>query len=375
MEYIDTENALADAAQRLRTADLLAVDTEAAGYHRYRDRICLLQVSSRQDTFIVDTLALNDLQPLSELLQRDHTEAVFHDADYDLRLLSRDFDLHIRHLFDTKIAAQFLGEPAIGLGALAQKYLSVNLEKKHQRADWAQRPLPPELIEYAAEDTRHLPALRDHLHQALVERGRLHWAEEEFALARETRWRLELEPVAGFLKVKGARDLTARQLAALRELVRWREAAAEARDAAAFRVLSNEAMLEIARTMPTKTQQLDQIKGISASLRERRAHELTEAVQRALDLPESELPSFPRGPRRPAPDPAFEERMEKLRKARDDAADALGLDRGFLMPRTQLEAVARLQPKSIEALKDVPEIRRWQIEVLGGKLLLGRKTD
>jgi ribonuclease D len=369
MEYIDTPTALAAAAERLRDADLLAVDTEAAGYHRFRDRICLVQVSSRADTFVLDTLALNDLQQLSAVLHRNGTETVFHDADYDLRLLNRDFDLQVSRLFDTKIAAQFLGEPAIGLGALAEKYLGVNLEKKHQRADWAQRPLPAELIAYAAEDTRHLPALRDRLHAALVESGRLHWAEEEFALMRETRWRIEAEPVEAFLKIKGARDLTPRQLAVLRELHRWREDAAQTRDVAPFRVLSNEPMLEIARLMPATADQLDQIKGISASLRERRVPELLAAVARAAQLPTDALPGFPRGPRRPPPDPTFEQRMDRLRRGRDEIADALKLDRGFLMPRTQLEAIARLQPKSVLALREVADIRNWQIEALGTRLL------
>src|SRR5688500_5163992 len=207
MEYLESAAALEALAERLRGSDLLAADTEAAGYHRYRDRVCLLQLSTRDETFVVDTLAIARLDPLATIFADTNREVLFHDADYDLRLLNRDFSFRIGKLFDTKIAAQFLGEPAIGLGALVEKYLGVVLDKKHQRADWGQRPLPQELLEYAAEDTRHLPALRDRLRELLAQAGRLRWAEEEFRLMQHTRWTGEPTTGDGYLKVKGARDL------------------------------------------------------------------------------------------------------------------------------------------------------------------------
>jgi ribonuclease D len=369
MEYIEGAAALEALALRLQDTDLLAADTEAAGYHRFRDRVCLLQLSTRRDTFVLDTLAVSELSPLAALFNDASRELVFHDADYDLRLLNRDFGLRVGRLFDTKLAAQFLGEAAFGLGALAEKYLGITLEKKHQRADWAQRPLPAALLEYAAEDTRHLPALRDRLRELLMERGRLHWAEEEFRLVQETRWSRDGATNDAFLKVKGARDLNQRQLAALRELHAWREEVAEARDAASFRVLSNDGLLEIARLLPSSVLQLTGLKGLSASLIERRGLELIGAVRRALDLPTSALPAFPRAPRRPPPDPSFDDRMDRIRRARDQAADELGLDRGFLMPRTQLEALARISPHNAAELGQVADIRRWQVEVLADRLL------
>jgi ribonuclease D len=369
MEYIDGAAALSALAARLAAAELIAADTEAAGYHRFRDRVCLVQLSTRAETFVIDTLAVPDLGPLAPIISDPARELVFHDADYDLRLLNRDFKLRVGNLFDTKLAAQFLGEPAIGLGALAEKYLGIGLEKKHQRADWAQRPLPPALLEYAAEDTRHLPALRDRLRELLLQQNRLHWAEEEFRLMQETRWQRDGASGDAYLRIKGARDLNNRQLAALRELHGWREEVAEARDTASFRVISNEALLEIARILPTSVSQLSGTKGLSAALLERRGPELVGAVRRALDLQATELPAFPRGPRRPPPDPTFDERMDRLRRARDKAADESGLDRGFLMPRAQLEALARLQPRSVSELQQIPDMRQWQIEVLSERLL------
>ncbi|HEY0674379.1 MAG TPA: ribonuclease D, partial [Longimicrobiales bacterium] len=226
MQYLQTAAEVRDLAKKLSGAILIAADTEAAGYHRYRDTVCLLQLSTRLDTYVIDTLAVPELQPLAPIFARDETEVVFHDADYDLRLLSRDFSIAVTNLFDTKIAAQFLGEQAFGLGSLVEKFLGIALEKKHQRADWAQRPLPADMLHYAAEDTRHLPELRDVLRAELVSRGRLHWAQEEFALGQDTRW-LIAEDAAPFLRTKGARDLKPRELAVLRELHAWRERAAE----------------------------------------------------------------------------------------------------------------------------------------------------
>ncbi len=368
MEYVQTETQLATIAERLAGVALIAADTEAAGYHRYSDRVCLLQLSTRDNTFIVDTLAVPHLDALQPLFSRQETEVVFHDADYDLRLLGRDFDVRVSHLFDTKIAAQFLGERSFGLGSLVEKYVGIKLEKKHQRADWAQRPLPADMLAYAAEDTQHLPELRDRLREKLGGLGRLKWAEEEFRIAEQTRWP-DVAAREAFLRLKGGRDLTPRQLAALRELYAWRESTAEARDVATFRVLSNEALMEIARRMPAEVAGLEGIVGLSPALIERRGAELLAAVRRAARVAEADLPRFPRGVRRPPPDNAFDTRAEKVKGVRDAVADQLNLDRGFLMPRDQMEEIARTNPRSIAELEQMEGIRKWQVEVMGTKLV------
>src|SRR5262249_49980901 len=152
-------------------------------------------------------------------------EIVFHDADYDLRLLAQDYGWHITNIFDTRIAAQLLGLTAFGLAALLERYFGVKLDKKHQRADWSMRPLTPDMLDYATQDTRYLLELKDHLGTELVKLGRMEWAREEFALLEGTRWRDE-DAALSYLRLKGARDLTRRELAVLRELVPWRDAVA-----------------------------------------------------------------------------------------------------------------------------------------------------
>jgi ribonuclease D len=368
MKYITSEDEVAELAAALSDAPLFAADTEAAGYHRYHDRICLLQISTRDDTYLIDTLTVADLSALAPVFAAGH-EVVLHDADYDLRLLARDHDMRIGGLFDTKLAAQLLGEPAFGLGALVEKYLGMRLDKKYQRADWAQRPLPPEMLSYAAEDTRHLPGLRDRLKSALAEAGRLHWAEEEFALREHTRWDVSSTKDEGYLRIKNTRDLKPRQMAALRELHEWREALAERRDVATFRVVGNDVLIAVARALPRTASDLVQTKGVPGTIADRYGADMLASVQRALDLDEAELPRRERGPRRPPPDAEFEERVERVKRVRDAAAGSLGLDRGFLMPRQQLEAVARQRPRTADDLMSVPDMRRWQVEALGAELI------
>ena len=368
MQYIASETDLDILSRQLKGVALLAADTEAAGYHRYSDRICLLQLSTRDATYIVDTLAVSHLDALRDVFTRTETEIVFHDADYDLRLLARDFDLHIAMLFDTKIAAQFIGEHAFGLGSLVEKYVGVRMDKKHQRADWAQRPLPADMLAYAMEDTQYLPTLRDRLREELVHLGRLKWAEEEFRITEQARWAASDEREA-YLRIKGARDLTPRQLAVLRELHGWRETAAEARDVATFRVLSNEVLLELARRMPNDASGLAGIVGLTPPIIERRGNDLLAAVKRAARINDADLPRFPRGPRRPPPDAEFDMRTERLKSVRDQVADKLRLDRGFLMPRDQIEAIARANPKSVAQLEQLDGIRKWQIEALGEEMV------
>ena len=153
VRLVDSRAELDRLFARLRGAPLLAVDTEAASFHRYTDRVYLLQVSSRDETAVVDPLAVGGLDPLGDVLADPGVEVVFHDADYDLRLLDREYGFQAARVFDTRVAAQLLNEPGIGLAALLEKHLGVRLDKRFQRADWSARPLSTPMLEYGAADT------------------------------------------------------------------------------------------------------------------------------------------------------------------------------------------------------------------------------
>jgi ribonuclease D len=366
--YLQTQAEFDAFAARLAGVPLLAVDTEAASFHRYKDRIYLVQLSTRDLTAVVDPVTVIDLSALGRLLADPAVEILFHDADYDLRILHRDYGFHATTLFDTRIAAQLLNEPGIGLAALLEKYLHVSLDKKYQRADWSARPLTAEMLAYAAGDTRYLAQLRDILKAQLVARGRWSWAEEEFSLLEQVEWNQAGPPEEAYLRIKGAKTLRGNQLAALRELHAWREGVASQLDRAQFRVLQNEAMLAIARGMPKEHDALRDLKVLSPDQLRRRGDDLLAAVQRGANAPASSIPSFERT-RRPPPDPAFDVRLEKLKAARNQLAEQVDLQPGVLCPNGFLEAIARMEPKRVEELAGVEGMRRWQREVVGPGLI------
>jgi ribonuclease D len=361
--YLDTTSTLDRFLATIADTRILALDTEGASFHRFVDRIYLLQLSTREQTAIIDPMPVGTPPRLGQLLEDPAVEIVFHDADYDLRLLRQDYGWLVRNIFDTRLAAQLLGIKSFGLAALLERYFGVKLDKKFQRADWSMRPLSQGMLDYAAQDTIHLLELRDRLHHDLDRAGRLDWAREEFALLEGTRWADE-DPGASFLRIKGARDLTRRELAVLRELVPWRDAIARSLDRATFRVLGNEQLLEMAKRRPSSRDDLAAIKGMPRGLLDARASEMLAAIQRGLAVPDADLPRFPKGPRWER-DPDFDSRVATLKTVRDETAARLDLDPGVLCARERLEAVARKNPKSIEELESVAELRRWQRAVLG----------
>lgn len=354
----------------------LALDTEAASFHRFTDRVYLLQLTARVDagqpgarelSAVVDPLSAGPLPALGRLVEDPAVETVFHDADYDLRLLRQDYGWQVRGLFDTRVAAQLLGERAFGLAALLDREFGVKLDKRHQRADWSMRPLTPDMLDYAAQDTIWLLQLRDRFKARLAALGRLAWAEEEFKRLEGVQWGAGDDNDA-YLRAKGARDLTRRELALFRELVAWRDGVARELDRATFRVAANDVLLEVARQAPTTRDALGAIKGVPRGSLDGRVGEMLDAVARGLAVPEGELPRFPRAPRWDR-DPDFDDRVSRLRTARDQVAADLDLDPGVLAARDRLEAVARRNPRTPDDLAEVTELRRWQVDVLGDALL------
>ncbi len=368
--YIDTAPELAAFVTAARREHRVGVDTEAASFHRYRDRIYLLQVSSPTQTAVIDPVAIAapGLEPFGGLLADPQVEKTFHDADYDLRVLDRDYGFRAVRLFDTRIAAQLAGEPAIGLAALLEKYIGVKLDKEHQKADWSLRPLTPSMLAYAAADTRFLLGLRDALEQRLKTLNRLSWAMEEFKQLESLRWSGPGGEEETYLRLKGAKGLSPRSLAALRLLHRWRDTVAEREDRAPFRIIGNDALLAVSRALPASRTDLGHVRDLPSSLARRHGEALLDAVQRAKALPETDLPRLERRPR-VHKDPGFDARLERVKAVRNRIATELGLDPGVVSGRTTLEAVVRAHPANRTALEQVGEIRRWQIDVLGDALL------
>ncbi len=369
IRLISDSGALRELAEGLTGESRVALDLEAAGFHRYSDRVCLLQVSTGDQNFVVDTLAVEPSDVLRGPLESPDVEVLLHGGDYDLRLLDRDLDLHPVKLFDTQTAAALLGEPSLGLAALLEKYLNVQVSKKYQRADWAQRPLPDEMLDYAASDTRHLHELADLLAERLDAVGRRSWAEEESALMEALRWNADgdVDPVT---KIKGVRNFELREVALIREAWLWRDEVARARDRAPFRVAGDRVLLEVVRERPRDVSALARVRGFSPQLAERSGKKLLDRLEQTDRLDDSELVGYPLGPAGPRrPPPEIEEIANRLKVIRNEAAEALGIARGVLMSNTVILEIARIHPSSGEELAGITGVRRWQTETLADRFL------
>jgi len=357
--------------QALESAGPVAVDCEAAGFHRYSDRICLVQLSTRERTWILDPLSFEVAPFIAPTLEDPDRPVYMHGAAYDLRLLQRDLAIEVAGLEDTQVAASLLGEPSIGLQALLERHLNVNVSKKHQRADWARRPLPEAMIEYAANDTRHLHELMSLLRGRLETTGRAAWADEEYEwLLRSAHAPEEKEEVDPVTRVKGARSLDPVACTALGAGLEWRDEIARSMDRAPFRVISDQALLEAARVRPTSAGELGRMKGVSPRLAEAHGHALIRRFREIEGLsPEDLVPYPPTPPRAPRPAPEVEAAFDALKSERNQIAGEIGLDRGRVMANHLLMEIAVAAPADLEALLRVGDIRKWQADLMGDRLL------
>ncbi|MGB7338662.1 MAG: ribonuclease D, partial [Phototrophicaceae bacterium] len=178
--YVDTPQALQQMLDTIAGSAEIAVDTESNNMYAYRGQVCLIQLSNRDHDYIIDPLAIDDLQPLAPLFADETIEKIFHAAEYDLLCLKRDFDFDIYNLFDTMAAARLVGAKKFGLGDLLNSYFEIEVDKSHQRDDWGKRPLPKDSLTYAQMDTHYLHELRDNLKASLEKMGRIAEAQEVF---------------------------------------------------------------------------------------------------------------------------------------------------------------------------------------------------
>ena len=379
-DFIRGEAELRTLARKLQTEAAIAVDTESNSLYAYREQVCLIQFSNTLQDFLVDPLAFQDLSALGPIFGDPKIEKVFHAAEYDLLCMRRDFGFETVNLFDTMAAARILGRTEIGLGSLLHAEFGVTLEKRYQRANWGQRPLPDYLLDYARLDTHYLLALRERLGRELEQRNLTALAQEDFrrlaANNHETNGNIpgSDRPVDCW-RISGSYDLDARQAAILLELCRYRDDTARQLDRPLFKVLSDETLIAIAINKPKTREELQRLPGMGGGKNSRggkdtrggqmRRHgqHLLNAVQRGLKA----KPIHP--PRSKRLDPIIAERLEALRNWRKTAAARIGVPSDVVLPRDLMQALAIENPRSqgdLEAaLKTVP----WRLEHFGSQIL------
>jgi ribonuclease D len=367
MNWIDKQDALDSAMENVGSHGVIAVDTEADSLHSYFDKVCLIQISADGNDYIVDPLARVDLARFGSILGDKTITKVLHGADYDLRILNRDFGFTPANLVDTMICAQLLGYEAIGLAALLERHFGLQLDKSHQRADWAQRPLPRDMLEYASTDTRHLAGLADKLRAELEALGRWEWAVEEFARLEMIRW-TEREEEEPFRRLKGIGGLDRRSLAVVRALYDFRDRLARTADRPPFKIFGNDLLLDASKTKPQTDADLAKVKALSPGHRHRFGRDIVRLVREAMALPEEQLPE--RGESKAwLRDKELDARINALKNVRDKYAAELKVDGSVVAPRHVLAAVAALRPKSVADLDAIPAMRNWQKQLFGAELV------
>lgn len=361
---ITSTDTLTALAERLHHHPLIAVDTEANSLHAYRERLCLLQFSTPDEDALIDPFPLPDLEPLAALFLSPAHEKIFHAGEYDLIVMQRQYHLDFANLFDTMIAARTLGRKRVGLSSLLEEDFGITLEKRFQRADWGARPLQPALLEYARHDTHYLLQLRHKLKADLEAAGRWELAQEDFArLPALTRPSHAGEDVPEVWRVKGARDLTARQAAILSELAEYRAQRAAQADVPLFKVIGDSTLVEIAKLAPHTLEELAPAKGMSEGQLRRHGKPLLAAVQRGLQAAPL------RRPPRPPYDEAYVERLEILRAWRKATAKTLDVESDVVLPRDIMESTARATPHRLSELEALFASVPWRFKTWGEHVL------
>lgn len=363
-EFVATSGAWDHCLERLRAEPRIAIDVESNSLYAYRETVCLIQFSIPGHDYILDPLAGFPVQSLGDILANPAVEKVLHASEYDLILFKRVYGWDVCNLFDTMWAARILGFQRMGLAVFLHDFFGVVQSKKHQKANWAKRPLSPDQIKYAQADTHYLLPLRDQFEDMLRDAGKLEEAREIFASAARVRVPDRAFEPEDFRRLRGARDLAPREQAVLRELFVMREDEAMRRDLPPFKVLNNEALVALAIAQPTQPEEVDRTHGVSVRTRDRLGRQIAEAVRRGLQAP---LPQRPkRGPRR---EQAVADRYERLQEWRKAHARARGVESDVILTRDAMWAIAEDNPRTMDDLADINALGPRRLSMYGEEIL------
>ncbi|MBI5960217.1 MAG: HRDC domain-containing protein [Chloroflexi bacterium] len=361
--YIRRTAELRHMVEKLADEPLLAIDTESNSLYAYYERVCLVQLSSRTEDYLIDPLTVEDMSPLGRLLADPQIEIVFHAAEYDIMSLKRDFQFSFNNIFDTMLAARACGWAKTGLGSLVEEQFGRVVDKRMQRADWSRRPLPPEQLQYAQYDTHFLPILRDRLLAELETMGRLDSARETFAALSDLPAAQHRFDPDGFWRIHQVRDLRRFQIAIVRELYLLRDEMARQRDWPPFKVMTDETMVQLASLGPRRADDLRGIKGLNDRLVERDGEAIIQAIVRGSRA------KLPLPPTRDQIDPDIQARYEALKDWRKQRAAERGVESDVILPRDVLWTLARQLPTRLEDLDNIPGLGPWRRAEYGAELL------
>jgi len=360
---VETEAELGRLLEAVDGDDAIAVDTEADSFFSYRDKVCLIQVTAGGEDWLVDPFAELDLGRFASVFEDPGTVKIFHDAEYDVLILNREYGFRFEGLFDTRVAAAVLGSQTPGLASVLEGEFGVRLDKSQQRSNWAQRPLSPKQIAYARLDTRFLIPLMESQRRVLEQHGTMMIVESECRRLEA----LEAPPAESnpddFVKIKGARTLDPAGASALRELYVMRDKLAEKHDTPPFRILGNKSLLQLAERRPRSEREQLRVEGITSRVLTR----LGDRLQRALDRAErngpiERLPATPRRGEHIELDELAVELHERLKRLRRDVSTERQIESSYLLHRSTLHRLAAAAPTDLGAIDELGVLEPWQME-------------
>lgn len=361
--WIDTPQKLAAMSADLQQADYLCVDTESNSLYVYYEQVCLIQITTATHDYLIDPLALKDLNGLAGVFANPKQEKIFHASEYDVICLKRDFNFTFANIFDTMIAARILGEQAVGLAALLNSRMGLELDKKYQRANWAIRPLTLEMLTYACQDSHFLYELRNILAGELREKGLWELALEDFRLACRVEGHAGVPVPQTCWKVAGSTAIDGQEAAILQLLCDFRENLASRQNVPPFKIITNEALMRLIKEIPSTYDELKAIRGISPRFIERHANEILDILKQKESLPPL------RKERKVRPSEAYLNRLESLREWRKLKGKELKVESDVILPRDFVETVAEVNPTTQKELKEILQLIPWRNEHFGKEIL------
>jgi len=360
--WVDTQDILDLLVDDLSAQSRIAVDTESNSLHAYREQVCLIQFSTPKNDYIVDPLAINNLERLGPVFENPNIEKIFHAAEYDLICLKRDFGFEFENIFDTMQAARILGCQHVGLEKLLLEKFTVIMDKRHQKANWGHRPLTPAQLDYARMDTHHLSALRDIMEAELHAIGRIGFAEDDFLLVCDIEIPIERTNGSAWKRFASRKDVNLRDLTVLRELCLTRDEIAERLNRPTFKVISDALLLDIAKSKPEKDVDLAGL-GMSQKQINMWGGQVLSALKRGAKA------SLVRKDPVKRPDEATLKRQEKLKAWRKKLAEDIKVDSDIILPKRFLHILADHPPQTIDELRSMMHKSPYRFNIYGSELL------
>jgi ribonuclease D len=360
--WVNTTQLLRQMLDDLASQSRLAVDTESNSLHAFREQVCLVQISSAQEDYLIDPLVLKDLSALAPIFSNPKVEKIFHAAEYDLICLRRDFGFSFANLFDTMHAARVLGYPAVGLDTLLKEKFQIQTDKRHQKANWAARPLTKEQIHYARLDTHYLFNLRDVLEKELFENERLDFAKEDFVRACFFDEQKQKSNGESWERFSNRKDLTIRDLTILASLCKWRDVEAEKLNRPVYKVVVDDTLILMSKNPPERKVDLSAL-----GLSERQIHlwgdRILEAVHQGAEA------SLVKRKQTVPPSDAFLRRMEKIKLWRKKMGMEMGVESDVILPKPYVSALAENPPKDMDDLAQLMKESPTRVEKYGAQIL------